>query len=358
MHEPGVAIPELAPAARAVGPLEATTGRTRGAERQPPCPAPSRRPTLGSWRTPLSHRLAEKAIALTAMAAIAAVLLIFAFVLREALPLAWEELGEELHLAELVQARQWRGYDAAVHVWQPVGTPPKMNILPLLIGTLKITFLAMLFSVPLGLGCAVYTSFYAGRRVREIAKPAIELLAGIPSVVLGFFALMLLASWLQDAFGFTMRLNAVVASVGLSLAIVPIIYTIGEDAILAVPRSLSEAAMALGARRYQIALRVVIPAALPGIAAGIILGFGRAIGETMIVLMASGNAALMEPLDLTTSVRTITATIAAELGEVAQGDAHWRVLFLLGALLFASTFVLNLIGRFAVDRLHRKLSAA
>src|SRR5690606_18462486 len=136
----------------------------------------------------------------------------------------------------------------------------------------------------------------------------------------------------------------------------PVIFTISEDALQAVPRSLSDAALALGARKYQIALRVVVPAALPGIAAGVVLGFGRAIGETMIVLMASGNAAVVDAFDFGSSARTVTATIAAELGEVAQGDPHWRVLFFLGVLLFAVTFVLNLVGAIIVRRLQRKLT--
>jgi phosphate transport system permease protein len=242
-------------------------------------------------------------------------------------------------------------------VWQPVGSPPKYNVAPLFLGSLKVTFLAMLFSIPLGVGCAIFVATYASRRVREIVKPTIELLAGVPSVVLGFFALMFIATWAQEAFGFEFRLNAIVAAIGLALAIVPVIFTIAEDALQSVPKSLSEAALALGARRYQVTLRVVVPAPVPGIAAGIVLGFGRAIGETMIVLMASGNAAMMEPFNLASSVRTVTATIAAELGEVAVGDPHWRVLFLLGVLLFAVTFVLNLLGSIAVRRLQRKLTA-
>jgi len=300
--------------------------------------------------------VAEKLIALMAMSAIAAVVLIFVFVAKEALPLLWEHV-QGLHLADLFVPRAWRGYDEAVYVWQPVGTPEKFNVIPLFLGSLKVTLLAMIFSVPLGVGCAIYVALYAPRRLREIVKPTIELLAAVPSVVLGFFALMVLATWLQDAFGWHFRLNAVVAAVGLSLTIVPVIFTISEDALTAVPRSLSEAAMALGARKYQVALRIIVPPAAPGIAAGVILGFGRAIGETMIVLMASGNAAIMQPLDFTTSVRTITASIAAELGEVAQGDAHWRVLFLLGAMLFAITFALNFAGSVAIRRLEKKLTA-
>ena len=314
---------------------------------------------FGKTRTPLWHKIAEKLIAVMALGAVAAIALIFIFIGREALPLFWEhEAVEEAPVETLFVPEQWPGYDEPVYVWQPVGTPPKYNVVPLFIGTLKVTVLAMIFSVPLGIAAAIFLAQYAPRRVREIVKPAIELLAGIPSVVLGFFALMVLATWAQDLFGFHFRLNAVVAGMGLSLAIIPIIFTISEDAIQAVPKDLSEAALALGARKYQVTLKVVLPAALPGIAAAVVLGFGRAIGETMIVLMASGNAAIMELFDPTTSVRTVTATIAAELGEVAVGEPHWRVLFMLGVMLFAVTFLLNLIGSIAVKRLHRRLTAS
>lgn len=319
---------------------------------------PPRAPLGASFKTPLSHRLAEKTIAVLALVAVVAVALIFLFVAKEALPLLWEQASHAgLRLRDLVFARHWPGYDEAVYVWQPVGEPAKLNVVPLFVGTLKVTLVTMLVSVPVGIACAIYVSQYAGRRTRELVKPAIELLAGVPSVVLGFFALIVLATWVQQAFGLTYRLNAVVAALGLSLAVIPVIFTISEDALQAVPKHLGEAALALGARKYQTTLRVIVPAALPGIAAAVILGFGRAIGETMIVLMASGNAAVIDLFDPTTSVRTVTATIAAELGEVANGDEHWRVLFLLGLMLFGITFVLNKLGSVAVSRLHRKLSA-
>ena len=313
----------------------------------------------GSFRTPLWHRVAERMIAILALAAVLAIALIFIFIAREAVPMLWEvEFAEEVQMRDLFFAKEWRGYDESVFIWQPVGEPAKFNVVPLFIGSLKVTLLAMLMSVPLGVGCAMFIALYAPRAVREVVKPVIELLAGIPSVVLGFFALMVLASWAQATFGFHFRLNAIVAAMGLALTIVPVIFTISEDAIQAVPGTLTEAALALGARKYQVALRVVLPAAIPGIAAGVVLGFGRAIGETMIVLMASGNAAIMELFDFSTSVRTVTATIAAELGEVAQGDPHWRVLFLLGVMLFAVTFVLNLLGDLFIQRLQKRLTAS
>jgi phosphate transport system permease protein len=323
--------------------------------------APSRRarPPLGQGlRTPLSHRLGELAIHAMALAAVLAIALIFLFIAREALPIlfdvaAQEEIGG---LSALVVPRQWPGYDEPAYVWQPVGEIAKLNLVPLFVGTLKVTLLSILFAVPLAVGAAIYVSQYASRRAREVLKPAIELLASIPSVVLGFFALILLATFVQDVLGTTYRLNVIVASCGLTLAIAPLVFTISEDALSAVPKDLVHAALALGARKHQVVLRVVVPAALPGIAAAVILGVGRAIGETLVVLMASGNAAVVELFDPTTSARTVTATIAAELGEVTQGDPHWRVLFLLGTLLFVVTFFLNRAGAAVIERLHRRLS--
>jgi ABC-type phosphate transport system permease subunit len=181
-----------------------------------------------------------------------------------------------------------------------------------MLGTLKVTLIAMLIGTPLALGGALYVGV-APVRLREWIKPGIELLAGIPSVVMGFFALIVLASWLQARFGLEFRLNALNAGIALALAIIPIIYTVSEDALNAVPQSYREASLALGASKIQTAVRVVLPAAMPGIGAAMILGFGRAIGETMIVLMASGNAAYLS-LSPLTSARTLSATIAAELG--------------------------------------------
>jgi phosphate transport system permease protein len=337
---------------------ELAKGETRAA-RPSFTPAPARKPLGQGFKTPLSHRLAEWAIRVVAFAAILAIVLIFVVIAREALPLFFDaEAQDEIGgLDALLFARVWPGYDEASHIWQPVGEIPKLNVIPLLTGTLKVTVLAMLGSTPISFLAAIYVSQYAGHRVREVLKPAIELLASVPSVVLGFFALVVLASAVQSLFGTTYRLNAFVAALGLSLAIIPLVFTIAEDALRAVPRELSSAALALGARKHQVILRVILPAALPGLAAATILGLGRAIGETMIVLMASGNAAVVDLFDPTSSARTITATLAAELGEVTPGDPHWRVLFLLGTVLFAFTFVLNRVGAGIIDRLGRRLRA-
>jgi phosphate transport system permease protein len=230
-------------------------------------------------------------------------------------------------------------------------------MIPLFVGTLKVTLVAMVVAAPVGVAAALFTSEFAPRRLKEVLKPTIELLAGIPSVVLGFFALMVMATWLQSAFGFSFRLNAVVAGLGLALTIVPVVYTVSEDALAAVPRSYREASLALGATRWETACKVVLPAAAPGVLAAVVLGFGRAIGETMIVLMASGNAAITS-WSLGESVRTLPATIAAEMGEVVFGGAHYSVLFFLGIELFLFTFVLNTLAAAFVRRFVRRMTGA
>jgi phosphate transport system permease protein len=317
-----------------------------------------RPPKLTLAPPPGWHRYAETVMKVMALSAIAAVILIFVFVGKEASPIFYDQhIRHEVTLTQMFTSQQWPGYDAADHVWQPVSDVPKYGVWPLLVGTFKVTFLAMLFSVPLGIGAALYVSQYASNRVRELVKPAVEMLAGIPSVVLGFFALIVMASWLQDTFGFDSRLNAIVAGLALSFAIVPVIFTIAEEAFGAVPPSYVEASIALGAARWQTTLKVILPAAGPGLAAAIALGLGRAVGETMIVLMASGNAAILSgsPAD---SVRTLSATIAAELAEVVFGEAHYTVLFFLGTLLFVTTFVINSVGDWTIHRMKKKMGIA
>jgi phosphate transport system permease protein len=298
----------------------------------------------------------EGAIQGVALLSIGAILLILFFVGKEALPLLTSaEVHREVTLGSMLAPIHQGGENA--YVWQPVSEVPKYNILPLIVGSLKVTFVALVFAVPLSVAAAVYVSEYAGARAREIIKPAIELLAGVPSVVVGFFALIVLASWVQAAFGTEHRLNALVAGMGLAFAICPIVFSVSEDALRAVPNSYREAALAMGSTRAQTVLMVALPAAAPGIAASIVLGFGRAIGETMIVVIASGNAALLD-LNLDRSARTITATIAQELGEVVVGSPHYNVLFALGAMLFMATFVLNFVGERIVYRMRRKLGTA
>ncbi len=297
----------------------------------------------------------EKFIALSALTSLVVILLIFVFIFKEAVPIFTSpEVRQEASLEKMVLKQQYYEGRESKWSWQPNSDVPKYSLLPLVLGTIKAAIIAMLFAVPLGVGAAIYSSEFAPKRAREIIKPVIELLAGIPSVVLGFFALIILASVLQSLFGFTYRLNAINAGIALGLAIIPIIFTVAEDAMTSVPRSLRDAATALGANPWQVSFTMVLPAALPGIAAGIVLGFGRAIGETMIVLMASGNAAIISG-GFTESIRTLSATIAAELAEVVFGSAHYNVLFFIGTLLFVFTFVVNLGGEIALSRLKRRL---
>jgi phosphate transport system permease protein len=294
---------------------------------------------LGAWFV--------RAVAFTS---IAAILLILIFVVREAFPLlASAAVHREVTLGSLFAYSDARG-----PMWQPVSDVPAYNILPLIAGSLKVTVIALFIAAPLGIGAAVYVAEFAGTRTRELIKPAIELLAGIPSVVIGFFALIVLATWSQRLFGTTHRLNALVAGMGLAIAVCPVIFTVSEDAIRAVPGSYRMAAIALGSNRVQTITRVVLPAAAPGILASVVLGFGRAIGETMIVVLASGNAAILSA-SAGLSTRTITATIAQELGEVVVGSPHYHVLFALGALLLLGTLAMNLIAERVTMRLRRKL---
>ena len=231
--------------------------------------------------------------------------------------------------------------------WVPVSENPRYGIIALIIGTFKITVISILFAAPLAILAALYTASFASRRMKEIIKPTIELLAGFPSVVIGFFALMVLASFLQSMFHYDTRLNSFVGGIAMGIAAIPIIFTITEDALTAVPKTFNEASLALGASKWQTAFFVILPAATPGIFAAVLLGIGRVFGETMIALMATGNAALMG-LNPFESVRTLAATIGAEMAEVVFGDTHYNVLFLIGSLLFIFTFILNAIAEFYV----------
>lgn len=231
--------------------------------------------------------------------------------------------------------------------WVPVSDNPRFGLIALLIGTLKVTIIAMLIAGPLAILAAVYTSCFASNRRKEIIKPIIEMLAAFPSVVIGFFAMMVLATFFQDIFGYDSRLNAFIGGVAMALAAIPIIYTISEDALSAVPKTFTEASLALGASKAQTAFSVILPAATPGIFAALLLGVGRVFGETMIALMATGNAALLSanPFE---SVRTFAATIGSEMAETVFGETHYSVLFFIGSLLFIFSFILNAVAEFYV----------
>jgi phosphate transport system permease protein len=253
----------------------------------------------------------------------------------------------------LVKPHQWTGYDKPEYIWQPIGEIHKYNIVPLIVGSLKVTLVGLAFAVPLALLAAIYVSQLVSPRKKEWLKPGIELLSGIPSVVLGTFALLALASMLQGLFGYQTRLNALVAGIALGISIIPLVFSIAEDALTSVPRSYTQGALALGASKWQAAWQIVLPVALPGVFSAVALGFGRAIGETMIVLMVT-SASVMS-WSIFDGARSITTTIAAEMAEAVSGGHHYRMLFMLGALLFMITFVTNIIADIVIHRLKAKL---
>jgi len=329
---------------------------------------------VGEW-------VIERGIQGVALLCLSIIALIFIFVFREAAPIVMgkvkvveevsdigaaesygdDEAAEDGMAAAPELAMEAKASDETIdakHIlgleWQPVSLEPRFGIMPLIVGSLKVTFIALLIAMPIGIFAALYTSTFAPKWAKEIMKPTIEVLAGIPSVVIGFFALVILASVLQNVLGYDSRLNAFVGGFAMAIAVIPIIFTVSEDALAAVPKPLTGASLALGATAWETALFVVLPAATPGIFAAVILGFGRAFGETMIVLMATGNAALISP-DLFESVRTLSATIGAEMAEVVFGDPHYRMLFFLGTVLFVVSFGLNAIAEYFVrNRLMKK----
>ncbi len=322
--------------------------------------------------------LIEKSLAGVAFLSLLFIALIFIFVFREALSVfskpdaaastsaaeTFETYGDDGGEPEVAmvpkEALEERLSVKALFSgsWQPVSLNPQYGLLPLILASFKVAIIAILIAGPIGVLCAIFTSMFASKWLKEILKPAIEILAGFPSVVIGFFALIVLATFFQNLFGLQYRLNAFTGGAALALTIIPVIFTISDDSLSAVPKSLIEASLALGASKWETVFFVVFPAALPGIFAAILLGIGRAVGETMIVLMATGNAAIMSfsPFD---PVRTMAATIGAEMAEVVFGDTHYGVLFVVGVLLFIFSFLLNLTAEvFVRDRLMRRFRGA
>jgi len=239
-------------------------------------------------------------------------------------------------------------------VWNPTSyVKESYGILSMLVSTLMVTVGAMIIAVPLGIGTAAYLSDVASNRVREIAKPVIEILAGIPSVVIGFLGIVLVGPMIAKVFHVPNGLNAVNGSVLLAVMALPTIISISEDALNSVPRSYTEASLALGATKWQTVIRVKIPAALSGIFASCMLGMGRAIGETMTVLMATGCAPAM-PSSFLDSVRTMTSTIAIELGEVPYYTTHYYALFAVGLALFIITFMVNMLSDMVLHKYQMK----
>ncbi|MDR2142118.1 MAG: phosphate ABC transporter permease subunit PstC [Deltaproteobacteria bacterium] len=227
--------------------------------------------------------------------------------------------------------------------WYPTYDPPEFGALALIVGSLAVTALATALATPVGLGLAVYLSCLAGGITREWVKPAVELMAGVPSVVLGFVGLVVVAPFLQNTLDLPTGLNILNAGFILALMAVPTIASLGEDALAAVPREIQDASYALGATRWETIWRVTLPAAMSGLSTAVILGLGRALGETLVVLMVAGGAAQI-PHSLFDSVRPLTATLAAEMGETAIGGPHYHALFALGLVLFFLTLAFNLLA--------------
>lgn len=267
----------------------------------------------------------EKLILLCGLASIIFVALIFIFLLKEGLSVfKFVKVGEFL----------------AGRSWYPISEPAQLGILPLILGSLWVTVGAALISVPIGVGCAVYIAEIAPGRTKEVLKGGIELLAAIPSVVLGFIGMVTLVPLVKSVFHLSTGLTGLSGSIILAFMAMPTIVSIAEDALYAVPKSYKEGAFALGATHWQTIWRVLLPAASSGIVAAVMLGIGRVIGETMAVMMITGNSAVI-PRGLLEPLRTLTATIAAEMGEAVVGSEHYFALFAIGIMLFIISFAIN-----------------
>jgi phosphate transport system permease protein len=240
--------------------------------------------------------------------------------------------------------------------WYPTADLPLFGIFPLIVGSFVVTLISTLIAVPLGVLSAIYIAEIAPASIKEILKSVIELLAGIPSVVLGFFGMIVVAPWLQETFDLPTGLNIINASVILAIMAVPTISSISEDALYAVPREFKEASYALGATKFETIIRVAVPSALSGISTAVILGMSRAIGETMVVLMVAGGAAAI-PESLFDSVRPMPASIAAEMGEAPYRSLHYQALFATGIVLFALTLIFNLIADYVSHKFRQSGSA-
>jgi phosphate transport system permease protein len=306
----------------------------------PSLPATKTRPERPRWAV-VGEKLLEAVIRLSGVSAILFVLAIFFFVFREAAPVL---VSDEFSIREFLFSKAWYPTSA---------TNVRYGTLALTVGTLSVTALAMVLAVPFGLGAAVYLSEFCPRRLRETLKVVIELLSAIPSVVWGFIGLTVMSRIIVRLTGAPVGVNLLNGGIILALMSVPVIVSIGEDALKAVPDSYREAGLALGATRWQLVYRVLLPAARNGLLAAVLLGVGRAVGETMAVLMATGHAVQI-PHGLLDSVRTLTANIAAELGEAPAGSEHYRVLFLTGLLLFCITFAVNLAADLVVRGVRRR----
>ena len=290
----------------------------------------------------LFHHLGRLLLFLITCSSVLAVFLIFFFVIRQSIPF--------LNNNDIIKF-------FTSPSWYPARELPQFGALSIIVGSFYVTITSLVFAVPVGILAAVFLSDIVSFKIREFVKPVIELLAAIPSVAYGFFAILILAPWLQEAFGFSTGTNALNASLVISVMALPTIISVAEDSISAVGRELREASYGLGATRFETIFKVIIPSAHSGIIAAVILGMMRAIGETMVVWMASGNAdQIPHPWwDLSQSVRTLTATIAGEMGETVKGSDHYHSLFMMGVVLLVLTFTLNIVSEYFLVSAKKKL---
>jgi phosphate transport system permease protein len=283
---------------------------------------------------PKSERIIEFIIKAGGLSSIVLIIAILFFILKESAPF----LMNRFDFKEFFMSTEW--YPASV-------VKVRYGILALLVGTMLVTFISMLIAVPLGLACAFYISEFCSPQLREIYKILIEFLAAIPSVVWGFIAIMMINPLIIYSFNVPIGLNILNASLILALMSLPLIVSVGEDALRAVPETYREAAEGMGATKWEVATRVLLPAAKNGLMAAALLGVGRALGETMAVLMATGHS-IQIPHSLFEPGRTLTATIAAELGESPKGGEHYQALFAIGLVLFVLSFIVNLTADYLI----------
>ncbi len=277
----------------------------------------------------------EKLILICGLASIFFVVLIFLFLLKEG-----AAVFQTVSPLKFLFGRSW----------YPISEPAQLGILPLILGSLLVTVCAALISVPIGIACAIYIAEIAPAQIKEFLKAGIELLAAIPSVVLGFIGMVTLVPWIKNTFHLPTGLTVLSGAIMLAFMAMPTIVSIAEDAFYSVPKTYKEGAFALGATHWQTIRRVILPAASSGILAATMLGIGRVIGETMAVMMITGNAAVM-PHSILQPARTLTATIAAEMGEAVVGSEHYFALFAIGIVLFVISFAINVTADLF---LHRK----
>jgi len=233
--------------------------------------------------------------------------------------------------------------------WYPTEDPPALGMLPLIAGTLSATLLSSVISLPVAFGLAVFTAEIAPKHMRNALKVMLELLGFLPSIVLGFLGMMVIAPWMQEALGVASGLNLLNASMLLGFLVIPVVASLSEEALSAVPQEMRDASYALGATRWETVIKVVVPHAMRGMLSASLLGVMRALGETMVVLMAAGGAAII-PRSLTDPIRPLTSTIAAEMGETAVGSVHYHALFFAGLLLLVITLLINLISMYVEKR--------